>query len=125
MPLVRIALKLLLHQHRQTIEALAHIGVAGRQPNPRTRWHRDHRRRLFFARALSSADTVAASTAPVMRIRPPVANSISTVPRCSDVDVGDGGQGAELLETRGRDGLSDRVIEASYSASRSFLTASS
>jgi hypothetical protein len=36
-----------------------------------------------------------------------------------------GGQGAELLETRGRDSLSDRVIEASYSASRSFLTASS
>jgi len=35
------------------------------------------------------------------------------------------GQGAELLETRGRDGLSDRVIEASYSASRSFLTTSS
>jgi Transposase DDE domain group 1 len=35
------------------------------------------------------------------------------------------GQGAELLETRGRDGLSDRMIEASYSASRSFLTTSS
>src|SRR5262249_11034117 len=36
-----------------------------------------------------------------------------------------GGQSAELLESRGRDGLSDRVIEASYSASRSFLTTSS
>src|SRR5262245_38693840 len=90
MPLVRIMLKLLLHQHRHTIEALAHIGVAGRQPNPRTRRDWDHRRRLFFARALSSADTVAESTEPVMRIRPPVANSISTVPGCSDVDVGDG-----------------------------------
>jgi hypothetical protein len=63
---------------------------SGRQPNPRTRWDGDYRRRLFFARALSSADTVAVSTEPVMRIRPPVASSISTVPGCSDVDVDDG-----------------------------------
>ena len=35
------------------------------------------------------------------------------------------GQGADLLENRGWDGLSDRVIEISCSASRSFLTASS
>jgi hypothetical protein len=37
---------------------------------------------------LSSADTVEASTEPVIRIRPPVANSISTVPTCSS----EGGQ---------------------------------
>jgi hypothetical protein len=35
---------------------------------------------LGFASALISADTVEASTEPVIRIRPPVANSISTVP---------------------------------------------
>ena len=35
------------------------------------------------------------------------------------------GQGADLLENRGWDVLSDRVVEASYSASKSFLTASS
>src|SRR6516165_699481 len=90
MALVRIMFELLLHQHCQTIEALAHIGVAGRQPHPRTRRDRDHRRRLLFAKALSSADTMAASTEPVIRIRPPVANSISTVPGCSDVGVGNG-----------------------------------
>jgi hypothetical protein len=33
------------------------------------------------------------------------------------------GQGADLLETRVWDGLSDRVMMASYSASRSFRTA--
>ena len=33
------------------------------------------------------------------------------------------GQGADLLETRVWDGLSGRVIAASYSASRSFRTA--
>ena len=33
------------------------------------------------------------------------------------------GQGADLLETRVWEGLSDRVIVASYSASRSFRTA--
>jgi len=41
------------------------------------------------------------------------------------VRVGKWGQGADLLENRGWDGLSDRVIEVAYSASRSFLTASS
>jgi len=37
----------------------------------------EHRRRLLFASAFISADTVNASTGPVIRIRPPVANSIS------------------------------------------------
>jgi len=34
MPLVRIMFDFLLHQHRQTIEALAHIGVAGPPAKP-------------------------------------------------------------------------------------------
>jgi hypothetical protein len=33
MAVVRIALERLLHQQRQAVEALAHVGVAGRQPN--------------------------------------------------------------------------------------------
>src|SRR5262249_40144222 len=90
MPAMRVALELLLHQQRQAIKPLAHIGVAGRQPNPRARRERNHRRRLLFASALISADTVAASTAPVIRIRPPVANSISTVPARSGAATGEG-----------------------------------
>jgi len=39
---------------------------------------------LAFDSALISADTVEASTDPEIRIRPPVANSISTVPVRSD-----------------------------------------
>ena len=48
-----------------------------RQPYPRTASDRDHRRRLARVRALISADTVERSTGPVIRIRPPVASSIS------------------------------------------------
>src|SRR5262249_49454714 len=43
----------------------------------------DHRRRLLFASALISADTVEASTGPLIRIRPSVANSISIPPALS------------------------------------------
>jgi hypothetical protein len=57
--------------------------MAGRQPNPRAARHRDHRRRLPFASAFISAATVGASTGPVIRIRPPVANSISITPALS------------------------------------------
>src|SRR5436190_9517973 len=87
MPAVRIALERLLYHQCQAIKALAHVGVAGRQPDPRAARDRDHRRRLPFASAFISADTVAASTAPVIRIRPPPANSISITPRrrCTDV----------------------------------------
>jgi hypothetical protein len=38
---------------------------------------RDHRSRLLFAEAFISVATVEASTGPVIRIQPPVANSIS------------------------------------------------
>src|SRR3954471_17663862 len=83
MPAMGITPQRLLNHERQAIEALAHVGVAGRQPDPRPIRHRDHRRRLSFASAFISAVTVGASTAPVIRIRPPAANSISITPALS------------------------------------------
>src|SRR5712691_8340266 len=80
MPAVRIALERLLHRQRQAVEAAPHVGMAARQPNSRASRDRDHRRRLLFASAFISADTVDALTGPVIRIRPPVANSSSMTP---------------------------------------------
>ena len=62
MPAVRITLERLLHQQRQAIKALAHVGVPSRQPDPRAARGQDHRRRLPFASTFVSADTVEAST---------------------------------------------------------------
>jgi hypothetical protein len=64
-----------------------HVGVAGRQPNPGAARGRNHRRRLPFTRAFTSAETVEASTDPDIRIRPPAANSISTTPAASGEDM--------------------------------------
>jgi hypothetical protein len=64
--------------------------MADCQPDPRATWDRDHRRRLPFASAFISADTVEASTDPDIRIRPPPANSISMTPPFS----GKGGETA-------------------------------
>src|SRR6266699_2481658 len=83
---VRIALELLLDQQRQAVEALTHVRVAGRKPYPHAARQPDHRRRLPFASAFISADTVEASTDPEIRIRPPVANSISMMPALSGGD---------------------------------------
>src|SRR5437660_3466198 len=81
MPAVRIPLEGLLHHKRQAIKALAHVRVTGRQPNPRATWNRNHRRRrLLGANAAMSAFMVDVSTGPVIRIRPPAANSISITP---------------------------------------------
>src|SRR5436190_14912603 len=101
MPAVRIALERLLYHQCQAIKALAHVGVAGRQPDPRAARDRDHCRRLPFASAFISADTVRASTGPVIRIRPPVANSISIVPPGSDTAgiTGDAGAGSAAIVT--------------------------
>src|SRR5579863_3070117 len=76
---VGIALERLLHQHGQTIKALAHVCVPGCQPHLYTARHRDHRRRAF-ASTTAIAFTVEASTGPMSRIRAPLANSISTAP---------------------------------------------
>src|SRR5215212_7903635 len=83
MPVVWITLEHLLHQQRQPIKTLAHISVAGRQPNSRAARDRDHRCRLLFDNALISAATVRASTAPVIRMRPPLASSTSITPAFS------------------------------------------
>src|SRR5436305_520773 len=80
MALMRIALELLLHQKRQSVEALAHVGVAGRKPYARAARDRDHRRRSLRASAVIAADTLAASIGPPMRSRAPVANSTSITP---------------------------------------------
>jgi hypothetical protein len=84
----RVAAQHLLHLERQAGEALPHVGVPRGQPDPHAGRNGDHRRRLVLASALSTADTVEVSTAPVIRIRPPVANSISTVPACSGDGAG-------------------------------------
>jgi hypothetical protein len=78
MPAVRIAFERLLHQQRQAVEASAHIGVAGRKPHPHAARNGDHRRRSLFAKAAIIADAIDGSTAPAIRIRAPLANSIST-----------------------------------------------
>src|SRR5262245_34900741 len=78
-PAVRIAPQRLLHQQRKTVETLAHVGVAGRQPHPCPARNRDRHRRAL-ARAATAVDTIAGSTAPVIRRRAPQANSISIMP---------------------------------------------
>jgi hypothetical protein len=77
---VRIAPERLLHQQRQAIEALAHIGVTGRQPHPCTSRQRDHRRRPPPASVAIIIASVAGSIAPLIRIRDPFANSTSIKP---------------------------------------------
>src|ERR1051326_8453878 len=76
---VRITLQLLLHQQRKAIEALAHVGMAGRNPHPHAARDRDHRGRAIFASPAIRAETIAGSAAPVIRMRVPPANSISIV----------------------------------------------
>src|SRR5271156_1875323 len=76
---VRIALERLLNHKGQRVHTATHVGVAGRNPHPYPRSNRDHRRRPSASTA-TAAVSAAASTAPVIRIRAPVANSISIVP---------------------------------------------
>src|SRR5437868_6249387 len=76
---MRIALEGFLHPQGQRVHPAAHVGVAGRNPHPHPGGNRDHRRHSS-ASAATTAVTAAASTAPVIRIRAPAANSISIVP---------------------------------------------
>jgi hypothetical protein len=62
----RVAAKHLLHLKGQTRKALPHVGVPGGQPYPHAGRNGNHRRRLVFASALISADTIEASTDPVI-----------------------------------------------------------
>jgi hypothetical protein len=77
--------------------ALAHVRMTGREPDLHASRYRNHRRRLPFASALISADTVEASTAPAIRIRPPAATSISITPAFS-AEAGNPGSAAIATE---------------------------
>jgi hypothetical protein len=74
---VRIAFERRLHQQRQPVKALAHVGVAHRQPHPQSTRDRDNRRPASLASALMIAETVVESAAPAIRIRGLFANSTS------------------------------------------------
>src|SRR3954452_14009949 len=73
---VRIALEHLLHQERQPVHALAHVGAAGSEPDPCAARERDH----HPAMPRSAAATTAGSTAPEIRTRSPRASSTSISP---------------------------------------------
>src|SRR5215475_5479486 len=77
MPAVRITLELLLNQKCQPIKALAHVGVAARQPHPRPARQRNHHRRSIapITRARALASTVSSTM-----IRAPDASTISIRP---------------------------------------------
>src|SRR3954452_2281277 len=76
MAAVRITPERLLHEQDQTIEPLAHARVPRREPHAHTGRNRDHRRPATIP---STATTVARSTGPAIRTRPP-AHSTSTTP---------------------------------------------
>src|SRR6478736_1549100 len=80
MPIVRIALERLLHQQRQAVEALAHVGMASRQPHLHPGRKRNHRRRPVLAMLVIIAITREGSAVPVIRTLDPFANSISIIP---------------------------------------------
>src|SRR5436190_11863085 len=84
MAVVRIALERLLHQQRQAVKALAHIGMAARQPNLHAARHRHHRWPPLLAITARAAASSAESTAPLTRIRDPFTNSISIVPAAGE-----------------------------------------
>src|SRR5271156_2054218 len=73
---MRIALQRLLHDQRQPIEALAHVGVACRQPHPNARGDRDHRR----VNVLTTRASAVASTSTPTMIRSPLESTISIRP---------------------------------------------
>src|SRR3954469_14283845 len=87
---VRITPERLLHEQGQTIEALAHVRVPRREPHAHTGRNRDHRRP---ARMPSTATTVARSTGPAIRTRPPAHSTSTTPPRLSS-----GGHGVSTGE---------------------------
>src|SRR3546814_1444134 len=57
----------------QAVEALAHVGLAGRQPHPDTARDRDHR----WPRARSTCASAVASTGGIKRTRMPSGSSIT------------------------------------------------
>src|SRR6266849_8422783 len=76
---MRITLERFLNRQGQRVHATAHVSMARRDPHPHPRSNRDHRRRPS-ANTATAAVSAFGSTAPVIRIRAPVANSISIIP---------------------------------------------
>src|SRR5688500_2884080 len=75
-PTERIPPQHLLDLQREAVHALAHVGAAGGQPDPRPARERDHRP----TSARSAAATTAGSGAPEIRTRLPPASLISISP---------------------------------------------
>src|SRR6266702_1390384 len=75
MPVVRISLERLLHQQRQPIEPLAHVGVPSRQPNLHACRKRDHRPHPSSTSA--SAATRAGAISSATRSRRPLRSTTS------------------------------------------------
>src|SRR4051794_28710313 len=85
---VRVALEHLLGLEREPVHALAHVGGAGAQPDPRPARDRDPRP----AGARSAAPTTAGSAGPEIRTRPPSGSSISISPAgVASLAIGTGG----------------------------------
>src|SRR4051812_42667113 len=98
---VRVALEHLLHLEREPVHALAHVGAAGGQPDPRPARERDHRP----TRARSAAVTVVGSGAPEMRTRPPSASSISISPKGAGTASATGRGAAGAISTAAKPGI--------------------
>jgi hypothetical protein len=80
-----IALQVLLHEQRQPLHPLPHVGVAHRDPNPRAR--RDHRS------AISTADAKAGDAEAAMLTRPLPGSSTTIATK------GDGAPPGSLVST--------------------------
>ena len=70
----------LLDEQREPVKALAHVGVARRQPHPNARRDRDHRRDS----ALTTRASAAASTSASTTTRSPPTRAISIRPAGAD-----------------------------------------
>lgn len=81
MSAIGIAAQRLLNDQRQARIALAHVGMAGDEPDPRVRRDRDHRRNALTTRTKAEAST----SAPTM-ILSPVESVISIRPMVSGAD---------------------------------------
>jgi len=95
---MRIALQCLLNQKRQGPESAAHIGVAGRKPNPYVARDRNHRRSSTSrTRAKAAASTFASTRT---RRPPPRLISISPLrPEVAGRDCGGPSDGFDISAT--------------------------
>ena len=103
MPAMRIEPQDLLHLQRQAVETLAHVGVAGRQPDPRARRKRDHRRRRGASTAPIAAATAAGSTVPLILTLVPPRSAISIEPVGGAGSTGGDPPRSSTVEDLGRD----------------------